>query len=55
LSFTQGLIVGQLSVVLVLAAFIKFFIFGDPPSADVTAARRATEGRARTRAQKHQS
>ncbi|KAH7000062.1 hypothetical protein EDB80DRAFT_779542 [Ilyonectria destructans] len=48
LSFTQGLIVGQLSVVLVLAAFIKFFIFGDPPSPDVTASLRATERRSRT-------
>ncbi|ENH74656.1 Maintenance of mitochondrial morphology protein 1 [Fusarium oxysporum f. sp. cubense race 1] len=52
LSFTQGLIVGQLSVVLVLAAFIKFFIFGDPPSADVTASLRATERRSRTLAHK---
>jgi maintenance of mitochondrial morphology protein 1 len=31
LSFTQGLLVGQLSVVLLLGAFIKFFIFGDAP------------------------
>ncbi|KAF5663665.1 maintenance-mitochondrial morphology 1 [Fusarium heterosporum] len=52
LSFTQGLIVGQLSVVLVLAAFIKFFIFGDPPSPDVTASLRATERRSRTLAHK---
>ena len=47
-SFTQGLIVGQISVVLVLAAFIKFFIFGDPPSPDATASLRATERRSRT-------
>jgi maintenance of morphology protein 1 len=52
LSFTQGLIVGQLSVVLILAAFIKFFIFGDPPSPDVTASLRATERRTRTLAHK---
>ena len=52
LSFTQGLIVGQLSVVLILAAFIKFFIFGDPPSSDVTASLRATERRSRTLAHK---
>ncbi|KAL2202541.1 mitochondrial outer membrane protein MMM1 [Sarocladium strictum] len=52
LSFTQGLIVGQLSVVLILAAFIKFFIFGDPPSADVSASLRATERRSRTLAHK---
>lgn len=48
LSFTQGLILGQLSVVIVLAAFIKFFVFGDPPSPDVTASLRATERRSRT-------
>ncbi|GJC95455.1 maintenance of mitochondrial morphology protein 1 [Colletotrichum higginsianum] len=52
LSFTQGLILGQLSVVLVLAAFIKFFIFGDPPSPEVTASLRATERRSRTLAHK---
>ncbi|KAI0458344.1 hypothetical protein F5B21DRAFT_23788 [Xylaria acuta] len=48
LSFTQGLVVGQLSVVLLIAAFIKFFIFGDPPSPEVTASIRATERRSRT-------
>ncbi|KAI2630608.1 hypothetical protein GGR54DRAFT_583497 [Hypoxylon sp. NC1633] len=48
LSFTQGLIVGQISVVLLIAAFIKFFIFGDPPSAEVTASIRAAERRSRT-------
>ncbi|KAK1979478.1 hypothetical protein LZ30DRAFT_596821 [Colletotrichum cereale] len=52
LSFTQGLILGQLSVVLVLAAFIKFFIFGDPASPEVTASLRATERRSRTLAHK---
>ena len=52
LTFTQGLILGQLSVVLILAAFIKFFIFGDPPSSDVTASMRATERRSRTLAHK---
>ncbi|KAF6831504.1 mitochondrial outer membrane protein MMM1 [Colletotrichum musicola] len=52
LSFTQGLVLGQISVVLVLAAFIKFFIFGDPPSAEVTASLRATERRSRTLAHK---
>jgi maintenance of morphology protein 1 len=31
LTFTQGLLVGQLSVVLLLGAFIKFFIFGEAP------------------------
>ncbi|EQB46453.1 hypothetical protein CGLO_14493 [Colletotrichum gloeosporioides Cg-14] len=52
LSFTQGLILGQLSVVIILAAFIKFFIFGDPPSPEVTASLRATERRSRTLAHK---
>ncbi|EEQ32592.1 ERMES complex subunit mmm1 [Microsporum canis] len=32
LSFTQGLLLGQLSVVLLIGAFIKFFIFGESPS-----------------------
>ena len=31
LSFTQGLLIGQLSVVLLIGAFIKFFIFGEAP------------------------
>ncbi|KAH8821600.1 maintenance of mitochondrial morphology protein 1 [Xylogone sp. PMI_703] len=52
LSFTHGLLLGQLSIVLILGAFIKFFIFGDPPSPDVTAALRATERRSRTLAHK---
>jgi maintenance of morphology protein 1 len=52
LSFTQGFILGQISIVLLIAAFIKFFIFGDPPSADVTASVRATERRQRTLAHK---
>ncbi|PFH55268.1 hypothetical protein XA68_10226 [Ophiocordyceps unilateralis] len=51
-SFTQGLVVGQVSVVLILAAFIRFFIFGDPPSSDATASLKATERRARTLAHK---
>ncbi|EHA54068.1 ERMES complex subunit mmm1 [Pyricularia oryzae] len=52
LSFTQGLIVGQISVVFLIAAFIKFFIFGDPPSAEETASLRASERRSRTLAHK---
>lgn len=31
-SFTQGLIIGQLSVIVVIAIFIKFFVFADPSS-----------------------
>ncbi|TVY49507.1 Maintenance of mitochondrial morphology protein [Lachnellula occidentalis] len=52
LSFTQGLLLGQLSIAILIGAFIKFFIFGDPPSPDVTAALRATERRSRTLAHK---
>ncbi|CAL3970012.1 hypothetical protein PZA11_006330 [Diplocarpon coronariae] len=52
LSFTQGLLLGQLSVVILIGAFIKFFIFGDPPAPDTTAALRATERRSRTLAHK---
>ena len=32
LSFTHGLLIGQLSVVLLIGAFIKFFIFGEAPA-----------------------
>ncbi|KAI9746590.1 MAG: ERMES complex subunit mmm1 [Claussenomyces sp. TS43310] len=52
LSFTQGLLLGQVSIVILIGAFIKFFIFGDLPSPDVTAALRATERRSRTLAHK---
>ncbi|KAL2828241.1 hypothetical protein BDW59DRAFT_159831 [Aspergillus cavernicola] len=31
LSFTQGFLLGQVSVVLLIGAFIKFFIFGEAP------------------------
>lgn len=39
-------------MVLLLAAFIKFFIFGEAPSPEVTASLRATERRSRTLAHK---
>ncbi len=42
LTFTQGLLIGQLSVVLLIGAFIKFFIFGEappPPSRSSSASR----------------
>lgn len=43
LSFTQGLLIGQLSVVLLIGAFIKFFIFGEaPPPSRNTSQRRST-------------
>jgi maintenance of morphology protein 1 len=32
LSFTQGFVLGQLSIVLLIGAFIKFFIFGEAPA-----------------------
>ena len=41
LSFTEGFLLGQLSVVLLIGAFIKFFIFGEAPSAETTASTRA--------------
>ncbi|KAI0181062.1 hypothetical protein GGR52DRAFT_522723 [Hypoxylon sp. FL1284] len=53
LSFTQGLIVGQISVVLLIAAFIKFFIFGEAPSPEITATIRAAERRSRTLSHRH--
>ncbi|KAI9741955.1 MAG: ERMES complex subunit mmm1 [Cirrosporium novae-zelandiae] len=43
---------GQLSIVLILGAFIKFFIFGDPPNPDQIADLRATARRQRTLAHK---
>ncbi|KAF2254106.1 hypothetical protein BU26DRAFT_451323 [Trematosphaeria pertusa] len=48
LSFTQGLLLGQLSVVLLIFFFIKFFIFGEPPSADERALHLSSLRRART-------
>jgi len=41
LSFTQGLLLGQLSVVLLIGAFIKFFIFGEAPTPNLTSSRHA--------------
>ncbi|KAI9847828.1 MAG: ERMES complex subunit mmm1 [Sclerophora amabilis] len=54
LSFTQGFLLGQLSVVILIGAFIKFFIFGEPPSADATASIRATARRQRSSAHRAQ-
>ncbi|GME38157.1 Maintenance of mitochondrial morphology protein 1 [Neofusicoccum parvum] len=48
LSFTQGFLLGQLSVTLLIFFFIKFFIFGEPPPADIRHATRAAERRERT-------
>ncbi|KAL8922882.1 MAG: hypothetical protein Q9172_003388 [Xanthocarpia lactea] len=49
LSFTQGFLLGQLSVVIFIGAFIKFFIFGDPPSPETTASSRALARQSRDR------
>ncbi|KAF2457138.1 hypothetical protein BDY21DRAFT_35369 [Lineolata rhizophorae] len=48
LSFTQGFLLGQLSISLLIFFFIKFFIFGDPPSPDARATARAAARRQRT-------
>ncbi|KZF21304.1 hypothetical protein L228DRAFT_249109 [Xylona heveae TC161] len=48
LSFTQGFLLGQLSIVILIGAFIKFFVFGDLPSPEATAATFATARRQRT-------
>jgi maintenance of morphology protein 1 len=43
LSFTQGLLIGQLSVVLLIGAFIKFFIFGEAPSPSRDSSQRTSQ------------
>ncbi|KAH6622132.1 hypothetical protein C7974DRAFT_425849 [Boeremia exigua] len=48
LSFTQGFLVGQFSIALLIFCFIKFFIFGEPPSADDRALHLSSLRRART-------
>ena len=45
LSFTQGLLIGQLSVVLLIGAFIKFFIFGEAPPTSRDTTRRTSHAR----------
>ncbi|GAB7343808.1 hypothetical protein MBLNU457_1779t1 [Dothideomycetes sp. NU457] len=47
-SFAQGFLLGQLTLAVILFFFIKFFLFGDSPSADTRAAVRATARRNRT-------
>jgi maintenance of mitochondrial morphology protein 1 len=46
-SFTQGFLLGQLTITLLIGFFIKFFIFGDPPPADVRADSRLQARQAR--------
>jgi maintenance of mitochondrial morphology protein 1 len=48
LSFTQGFLLGQLSIVVLIFCFIKFFIFGEPPSADDRALHLSSLRRQRT-------
>ncbi|KNG50471.1 mitochondrial outer membrane protein mmm1 [Stemphylium lycopersici] len=48
LSFTQGFLLGQLSIAILIFCFIKFFIFGEPPSADDRALHLNSLRRART-------
>ncbi|KAL9126920.1 MAG: hypothetical protein Q9217_004115 [Psora testacea] len=40
LSFTQGFLLGQISIVILIGAFIKFFVFGEIPSPETTASAR---------------
>lgn len=47
-SFAAGFLLGQLILALILFFFIKFFIFGEAPSADERAATRAATRRQRT-------
>jgi maintenance of morphology protein 1 len=53
LSFTQGFLLGQLSIALIIFCFIKFFIFGEPPSDDDRALNLSSLRRARTLAHKN--
>ncbi|KAK6465858.1 maintenance of mitochondrial morphology protein 1 [Scheffersomyces coipomensis] len=44
-SFTQGLIIGQVSVIFIIIVFIKFFVFADPtPTSSKTKSRVDTSG-----------
>ncbi|KAI9786911.1 MAG: ERMES complex subunit mmm1 [Geoglossum umbratile] len=52
LSFTQGFLLGQLSIVILIGAFIKFFIFGDIPNEDTNASTLSQKRRQRTLAHK---
>ena len=47
-SFAQGFLLGQLTLALILFFFIRFFLFGDTPSADSRDATRAAARRQRT-------
>ncbi|KAF1972261.1 hypothetical protein BU23DRAFT_508720 [Bimuria novae-zelandiae CBS 107.79] len=53
LSFTQGFLLGQLSIALIIFVFIKFFIFGELPSADDRAVHLSSLRRARTLAHQY--
>ncbi|GAM86888.1 hypothetical protein ANO11243_049090 [Dothideomycetidae sp. 11243] len=47
-SFAQGFLLGQFTLAVILFFFIKFFLFGDSPSADTRATVRAAARRQRT-------
>ncbi|KAI5364835.1 Putative maintenance of mitochondrial morphology protein [Septoria linicola] len=47
-SFAWGFLIGQLTLALILFTFVKFFIFGEAPSADERATARAAARRNRT-------
>lgn len=48
MGFASGFLLGQLTLALILFCFIKFFIFGEAPSADERASARAETRRQRT-------
>ena len=52
LSFTQGFLLGQVSVVILIGAFIKFFVLGEIPSSESTASAR-TLARRNSKQQQH--
>ena len=51
LSFTQGFLLGQLSIAILIGAFIKFFVFGEIPSPETSASSQTLARRLRS--QKH--
>lgn len=55
LSFVKGLLLGQLSIVILIGVFIKFFIFGEPPPMDINSSSRSTKNRSRNLLSVHSS
>ncbi|KIW77871.1 hypothetical protein Z517_07704 [Fonsecaea pedrosoi CBS 271.37] len=54
LTFTQGFLLGQLSVVLFIGCFIKFFIFGEAPSPPPHSSSSSSSSRTSRRTQQQQ-